>query len=64
MFAHYNDHPELRKPQPLVEPDGRPFLMGAFEEIDAKWGSVDAYLRQEIGLTPDDIAALRRMYLE
>jgi protein-tyrosine phosphatase len=64
LFAHYNDHPELRKPQPLVEADGRPFLMGAFDEIDAKWGSVDAYLREEIGLTPADIAALRKIYLE
>jgi protein-tyrosine phosphatase len=53
-----------RKPQPLVEADGQPFLKGAFEEIDAKWGSVDAYLRQEIGLTDADIAALRRDYLE
>jgi protein-tyrosine phosphatase len=53
-----------RKPQPLIEADGRPFLTGAFEEIDAKWGSVDAYLRQEIGLTDANIAALRRDYLE
>jgi protein-tyrosine phosphatase len=60
MFAH----PELRKPQPLVEADGRPFLAGAFEEIDAKWGSVDAYLRQEVGLTSADLATLRRLYLE
>jgi protein-tyrosine phosphatase len=64
MFAHYNDHPELRKAHPLVEADGRPYLAGAFDEIDAKWGSVDAYLRQEAGLTDADIARLRALYLE
>jgi protein-tyrosine phosphatase len=53
-----------RKPQPLVEADGQPFLKGAFDEIDAKWGSVDAYLRQVVGLTDADLAALRQDYLE
>lgn len=64
LFARANANPEARKPQPLVEPDGRPFLMGAFDEIDAKWGSPEAYLRQEIGLTDADFATLRRLYLE
>jgi protein-tyrosine phosphatase len=64
LLAHYHDNPEARRPQPLADAAGRPFLVGAFEEIDAKWGSVDGYLRQEIGLTDADIATLRRLYLE
>jgi protein-tyrosine phosphatase len=49
---------------PLVEADGTPFLAGAFAEIEARWGSVDAYLQQEVGLTPERIAALRARYTE
>ena len=41
-----------------------PYLLAAFEEIDRTWGSVDQYLRQEIGLTPIDIRQLRTAYLK
>jgi protein-tyrosine phosphatase len=62
MFAQYHKQPA--QPQPLVDAQGRPFLTGAFEEIEAKWGSVDNYLQQEIGLTPSDVTHLRFLYLE
>jgi protein-tyrosine phosphatase len=62
MFVHYHGGPA--KPQPLIDAQGHPFLVGAFEEIDAKWGSVDGYLQHEIGLSPADIARLRQLYLE
>jgi protein-tyrosine phosphatase len=52
------------KPQPLVDGSGRPFLIGAFEEIDAKWGSTDAYLRREVGLSDADRVSLQNRYLE
>ncbi|WP_298165252.1 tyrosine-protein phosphatase [Novosphingobium sp.] len=64
MFARYQGAPGADKPQPLLEADGTPYLAGAFAEIETKWGSVDNYLRDEIGLTAQDIAALRRSYLE
>lgn len=59
MFAHYAS----TSPDPLVEADGTPFLMGAFEQIDAEWGSVEGYLKQEIGLSDNDIRQLRVRYL-
>lgn len=70
--AHYPDNPIARmfamartqKAQPLKEADGTPFLVSAFQEIDAKWGSTEGYLQQVVGLTPVDIAALRAGYLE
>lgn len=43
---------------------GKAFLLYAFEEIDSRWGSVEAYLDKEIGVSPVDIAALRTTYLE
>jgi protein-tyrosine phosphatase len=64
LFARYQQNPEAAKPQPLKDPDGTAFLSYAFDEIDRKWGSVDAYLEQEIGVTKVDIAALRATYLE
>ncbi|AUW59704.1 protein-tyrosine-phosphatase [Sphingobium sp. SCG-1] len=64
FFAKYQQNPAAAKPQPLKDPDGTAFLSYAFDEIEDRWGSVDAYLEQEIGLTRIDIAALRTAYLE
>lgn len=63
MFASYGQPGPARTPQPLVEADGTPFLAGALGEIERKWGSVDAYLRQEIGLSDADLMKLRAVYL-
>ncbi|MFT4026822.1 MAG: tyrosine-protein phosphatase [Novosphingobium sp.] len=53
-----------RQAQPLVDGEGHAFLLGAFEEIDSKWGSPEGYLRQVVGLSSADIASLRAAYLE
>jgi protein-tyrosine phosphatase len=63
MFASYQRVPGQR-PSPLVTKEGRDFLSFAFDAIEAKWGSVDNYLQQEIGLKPADIAKLRKTYTE
>ncbi|ALR20277.1 MULTISPECIES: tyrosine-protein phosphatase [Sphingobium] len=63
-FAKFQQDPAVAKPQPLKDPDGTAFLSHAFDEIDKRWGSVDAYLEQEIGVTKVDLAALRANYLE
>ena len=64
MFAGGQGHAEARKPRPLMTPDGRAYLDQALAAIDERWGSVDAYLEKEIGLTPAKIAQLRAAYLE
>jgi protein-tyrosine phosphatase len=64
MFAALQKSPMAKVAQPLKEADGTPFLAGAFAEIDAKWGSVDAYLEKEVGVTKGDLALLRATYLE
>lgn len=63
-FAQHQQSPAAAKPQPLKDPDGTAFLSHAFNEIDKKWGSVEGYLEQEIGVTKLDLAALRANYLE
>jgi protein-tyrosine phosphatase len=64
MFAAYRSRPNWKTPDRLVDDQGRPFLTGAFAEIEEKWGSVDTYLAQEIGLRPVDINRLKAVYLE
>jgi protein-tyrosine phosphatase len=64
MFAAYRARPNWKTPDRLIDDQGRPFLTGAFAEIEEKWGSIDNYLAQEIGLTPLDIARLKAVYLE
>jgi protein-tyrosine phosphatase len=64
LFSRYQDNPAAMTPSPLQEADGTPFLKGAFDEIDAKWGSVDAYLEKEVGVTKVDLARLKLLYLE
>lgn len=63
-FAHMQKDPAFAIAKPLMMADGTPFLTFAFAAIDQRWGSVDAYLQQEIGLSRVDLAALRTHYLE
>ena len=59
LFAGYQSDPQ---PNPLFTADDKPFLSFAFAEIEAKWGSVDAYLKAEVDITPAAIAKLRVRY--
>ena len=54
----------VSKPRPLYDANGVAYLQQTFDEIDARWGSVDAYLDQVLGVGPHDIARLRALYLE
>ncbi|MEO0062008.1 MAG: hypothetical protein RLZZ08_568 [Pseudomonadota bacterium] len=64
MFAGYQNAPGAAVPQPLKTKEGRAYLEGALEEIDTRWGSVDGFLKAEIGLTAQDIRQLRAAYTE
>jgi protein-tyrosine phosphatase len=64
LFAAYQSNPAAAKPQSLTEPDGRAFLDSAFDEIEKRWGSVDAYLEKEIGIGAVERTRLRRAYTE
>jgi protein-tyrosine phosphatase len=64
MFAKFQNDPRARVAQPLKEADGTPFLAAAFDEIDKRWGSVDAYLDKEIGIDASEIEQLRALYLQ
>lgn len=63
-FARMQKDPDFARARPLTSADGTPYLTFAFQAIDQRWGSVDAYMQQEIGLSQVDLAALRARYLE
>jgi len=52
------------RPRPLYDASGASQLQQTFDEIDTHWGSVEAYLDQELGVGPRDITRLRALYLE
>jgi protein-tyrosine phosphatase len=64
FYTNYQKRPQGTKPDPLFGPDGVAYLTRFFETIETKYGSVDAYLEKEIGLTPVKRARLRALYLE
>jgi protein-tyrosine phosphatase len=64
LFARYQADPNYAQPKPLYGPEQKPLLAFAFEEIDQRWGSVNAYLAKEVGLDAGETASLRQRYLE
>lgn len=62
LFARFQSDPRAAVPQPLKTAEGKPYLDFAFAEMQHRWGGVQGYLRQAIGLTPADLARLRALY--
>lgn len=54
----------LAKPGPPPGSTDRPFLADTFDEIDSRWGSVENYLEQVLGIDSAHLATLRVNYLE
>ena len=52
------------KARPLYDAHGQAYLQHSLDEIDARWGSVENYLDQELGVDKAKIARLRALYLE
>ncbi len=63
-FANNQKDPSVSAPRPLYDANHRAFLESAFDEIEAKWGTVDNYLAKEIGIGPAQVARLRAIYLQ
>lgn len=63
MMLQYGQDRDTSRPNPLVSADGTPFLQLTFDAIEARYGSVAAYLDEEIGVSPQEQARLRALYL-
>lgn len=55
---------ETTHASPLVTQDGTPYLAFALAQIEEDYGSVPAYLEQELDVTAADIARLKQQYLQ
>ncbi len=64
MFAGYQRDPAANKPKPLYDSQQHALLEFALAEVETRWGSVEAYLDKELGVSAEDITKLRAMYLE
>jgi protein-tyrosine phosphatase len=51
-------------PNPLYHPSGRAFLEDFLDEVDQRWGSVEHYLAEELGVSAANQERLRALYLE
>lgn len=64
FYAKAARQPGGAKAEPLYDKDGRSHLDKFLAGLETKYGSVDAYLDRELGITPDKVSKLRAMYLE
>lgn len=64
FYARLRSQPGAMEPRPLYGADGRIYLADAFDEIETKWGSVEAYVTQELGVGEAERERLRALYLE
>ena len=63
MLEYRKALPHPDRPNPLVTPDGVPYLAFVIDRIRDEHGSVEAYAEKELGIDAQDIAALKRKYL-
>ena len=63
-FAKIQADGRMMKPQPLYDTEKRALIEYAFQEMESRYGSVEGYLKKEVGLTPADFAKLRATYLQ
>ena len=64
LMLRYGDDDQPAAAQPLLTNEGVPYLHYAFEQIEADYGSVEAFLEQEIGVDADDRSRLQEIYLQ
>jgi protein-tyrosine phosphatase len=64
MMLQYGSGVESSRPNPLVTEDGTPFLQLTFDAIETRYGSVSSWLSEELGVSPQEQARLRAMYLD
>lgn len=64
LMLRYRSGGEAAAATPLLTEQGVPFLRFAIDRVEQDFGSVQAFLRQRIGVDAEDVARLRALYLE
>lgn len=63
LYAKGQARPGGMKAEPLFTADGQSHLAQFLDYLDAEYGGVEPYLQTKLGIGPDEIRALRRIYL-
>ncbi|MFN3162642.1 MAG: tyrosine-protein phosphatase [Pseudohongiellaceae bacterium] len=64
MMLQFSGDEGAAEANPLYTGNGVSYLQFALQEIDARYGSVEAYLQQELGVDGDEIQQLKNLYLQ
>jgi protein-tyrosine phosphatase len=64
FFAEFLKDPAASVPKPLYDSNQKSLILYALEELEAQYGSVEGYLKAELGIGPAEIARLRAEFLE
>ena len=64
MMLSFSHGEEVSEANPLYTEDGTSFLQFTFDDLEARYGSILAYLDVELGVDAADIARLRELYLD
>lgn len=59
FFARAQQSPDWLRPKPLVTSSGEPLIRIAMRDVEARWGSVENYLKAEVGLSDSELQRLR-----
>ena len=63
MMLQYGEGKDPSRPSPLVTADGVPFIVATLDGVKEQYGTVDAYLISELGLSDSDLVTLRGLYV-
>lgn len=64
MSKVFNHDPQAIKGFSAIQQSRPEYILAGLKHIEQQYGSVDRYLEQEVGVTPQDIARLKALYTE
>ncbi|MBR1738008.1 MAG: tyrosine-protein phosphatase, partial [Firmicutes bacterium] len=63
-ISKYTDDPEMKERAIMMDGVSADLLQSVLDKMNAEYGSVKGYLKTRIGLSDDDLARLKEIYLE
>lgn len=64
MSKVFNNDPQAIKGFSAIQQSRPEYILAGLKHIEQQYGSIDRYLEQEVGVTPQDIAKLKQLYTE
>lgn len=64
MSKIFNGDPQAIKGFSAIQQSRPEYILAGLKHIEQQYGSIDRYLEQEVGVTPQDIVRLKELYTE